>query len=77
MRLPDGPSEHSINLKNALDMGPIDIKVDADNAVFKNYRSGIIQTHLCGPNANHPVKAIGYDQDPVSKVEYVIIQNSW
>ena len=77
VRVPQGSQDHSIYLKNQLDNGPVDIKVDAGNAVFKNYRSGIIETATCGQDAFHNVQAVGYETDPVSKLEYVIIQNSW
>lgn len=60
-----------------MDEGPVEIKVDADNAVFKNYRSGIIKTPSCGQNAQHTVTAIGYDTDPATKTEFVIIKNIW
>jgi len=57
--------------------GAFDLKVDASSDIFKNYRSGIIQTSLCGSNPLHTVKVVGYGWEPAQNTEYLLIQNSW
>lgn len=64
-------------LKAALLYGPVAVTVDADSALFRDYRKGIIKSPACGESLGHAVLAIGYGKSKNKDVEYVIIKNSW
>lgn len=66
-----------LQLKAALLKGPVAISVDASKPIFKNYRTGIINSQECGTLPGHAVIAIGYNKDSFTGEDYVIIKNSW
>lgn len=67
-------------LKAALKYGPVAISVDADSALFRDYRGGVIKSPACGENLGHAVLAVGYGSYGGwirQRQDYVIIKNSW
>ena len=60
----------------ALNYGPVSVSVDADSALFRDYRGGVITSPACGTNVGHAVLAVGYGTDP-RLGDYVTIKNSW
>lgn len=58
----------------AVNQQPISIGVDADQAAFQNYQSGIIRTG-CGQSLDHAVLLVGYGTD--NGVDYWKVKNSW
>jgi len=60
-------------LTNAVAIGPVSVAVEADQACFQFYSSGILKDRSCGTQLDHGVLAVGYD----SKQGYWIVKNSW
>merc|ERR1712224_927370 len=59
------------SLTNALQSRPVSVAIQADQAVFQQYKSGTI-TSGCGSNLDHGVTAVGINSDGSIKVK-----NSW
>jgi len=59
----------------AVDIGPVSVAVEADQAVFQNYKSGVITTG-CGQSLDHGVLVVGYGTDP-TQGDYWTVKNSW
>ena len=65
------PKRSASALKAAIDKGPVAVAVEADKAAFQHYRSGILNSPLCGTNLDHAITAVGYSDG------YYIVRNSW
>jgi len=62
-------------LKAAIAKGPTSVAIEADKAVFSNYKTGVLDTVQCGTNLDHGVLAVGYGME--SGREYILVKNSW
>jgi C1A family cysteine protease len=62
-------------LLNAVAQQPVSVAIEADQAVFQFYSSGVL-TGSCGTNLDHGVLVVGYGTDP-SHGEYWLVKNSW
>ena len=72
-------SDDSMELLEALNIGPVSIAVKANNRAFMYYRSGII-TSGCGTDAqelDHGILLVGAAIDSATKTPYWIVKNSW
>merc|ERR1711981_241524 len=49
-------------LESAIDVTPVSIAIEADQAAFQHYTGGVISSG-CGTNLDHGVLAVGYDSD--------------
>jgi len=58
-------------LKSALMQQPVSVAIEADQNIFQQYSSGVIDNG-CGSQLDHGVLAVGYEGD-----EYFIVKNSW
>ena len=58
-------------LHAAIDKGPVAVAVEADKAPFQHYKSGILNSPLCGTNLDHAITAVGYGDG------FYIVRNSW
>lgn len=63
-------------LKAAIMKQPVSVAIEADKAVFQNYKRGVITSRKCGKQLDHGVLAVGYGTDP-EKGEYFKVKNSW
>jgi C1A family cysteine protease len=63
-------------LLSILNHQPVSIAVEADNAAFMFYRSGII-TKDCGTKLDHGILLVGANIDPDKQIPYWIVKNSW
>jgi len=63
-------------LMAAVNIGPVSIAIEADQAVFQLYTSGVI-TKGCGTKLDHGVLIVGYGTDDTTNVDYWIVKNSW
>ena len=54
---------------------PVAISVQADQDVFRFYKSGILDSDDCGTNVNHGALAVGYDV--LDGKGFWIVKNSW
>jgi len=58
-------------LKAAVEKNPVSVAIEADKSVFQHYKSGILDSRLCGKKLDHGVLAVGYGEG------YFIVKNSW
>ena len=70
----DVPNNSTLALKEAINIMPTTVSVDADSDYWIFYKSGIINTLDWGTYLDHAVTAVGYDQD--NGQEYFIVRNS-
>lgn len=63
-------------LAAAVSLGPVSVAIEADQACFQFYSSGILNDPSCGTNLDHGVLAVGYDKTN-SASPYWIVKNSW
>lgn len=59
----------------AIQRGPVSLTLDAANAPFRNYKSGVVTDPYCGTTLNHAVTGVGYGSDGTHV--YYIVKNSW
>jgi len=62
------------DMKSALQTNPVSIAIEADQASFQNYQSGVL-TSGCGKSLDHGVLAAGYGTE--NGEEYWLVKNSW
>jgi len=61
-------------LENAVAMGPVSVAIEADQAAFQFYTSGVFDAD-CGDQLDHGVLAVGYNT--LNNKKYWIVKNSW
>ena len=61
-------------LKAAIAKGPVSVAIEADQASFQQYKSGVITTG-CGQQLDHGVLAVGYGTE--NNIDYFLVKNSW
>merc|ERR1712146_449427 len=64
------PKEHEDQLAAAVSIGPVSVAIEADQAGFQHYTSGVFDGK-CGTSLDHGVLVVGYSDD------YWIVKNSW
>ena len=62
-------------MKSALMQQPLSISIEADQAVFQQYTSGIITSDSCGTSLDHAVLAVGWGTE--NGVDFWLVKNSW
>merc|ERR1719420_1600494 len=60
------------SLESAIDLNPVSIAIEADQASFQHYTGGILSSG-CGTNLDHGVLAVGYN----TAEGYWLVKNSW
>jgi len=63
-------------LMAAVQLGPVAIAIEADQAAFQLYTGGVI-TKNCGTNLDHGVLLVGYGTDNSTNTDYWLVKNSW
>jgi len=53
------------------------VTIEADQAVFQQYTSGVMDSLACGTQLDHAVAAVGYGTDAATGKDYYIVRNSW
>ena len=71
----DVPAGSSYEMMKAASKNPVSVAIEADTAVFQNYRSGVITENACGHQLDHGVLLVGYERNV--KTPYYIVKNSW
>ena len=72
----DIPQSESALLAALAEYGPIAVAIEADQAAFQFYRSGVMRGQ-CGSNLNHGVLAVGAGVDPETGFPFWKVKNSW
>jgi C1A family cysteine protease len=62
-------------LMKAVLLGPVSIAIEADQAVFQFYHSGVLNDASCGTNLDHGVLLTGFGVD--AGKNYWLVKNSW
>ena len=62
-------------MKAAVVMQPVSVSIEADQAVFQQYTSGIFDSAACGTSTDHATLVVGYGSD--AGTEYWLMKNSW
>eukprot|EP00358_Blepharisma_japonicum_P004868 CAMPEP_0202942912 /NCGR_PEP_ID=MMETSP1395-20130829/3137_1 /ASSEMBLY_ACC=CAM_ASM_000871 /TAXON_ID=5961 /ORGANISM="Blepharisma japonicum, Strain Stock R1072" /LENGTH=245 /DNA_ID=CAMNT_0049639679 /DNA_START=325 /DNA_END=1062 /DNA_ORIENTATION=- len=65
---------NSTALMAALAIGPVSVAVQADQAAFQFYSTGVIDSG-CGTNLDHGVLAVGFNT--TTTIPFYIVKNSW
>ena len=63
-------------MKAAVVQQPVSVSIEADQAVFQQYTSGVFDSTACGTNTDHATLVVGYGTD-VYDNDYWIMKNSW
>jgi len=63
-------------LKSALAQQPVSIAIEADQASFQLYKSGVFSGD-CGAKLDHGVLAVGYGNDATTGEPFWNVKNSW
>jgi cathepsin L len=62
------------SLGAAVDLGPVSVAIEADQAGFQMYKGGVF-SGTCGQNLDHGVLVVGYGTD--TGQDYWKVKNSW
>ena len=62
-------------MKAGIAQRPISVSLEADQAVFQQYQSGIFDSSKCGDTLDHATLLVGYGYE--NDVGYWIMKNSW
>lgn len=68
--------ENHNDLKKALSQQPVSVAIMANQDPWMKYQEGII-TGCKDTRLDHGILAIGYGKDEDTKLEYVLVRNSW
>jgi len=69
------PAQSVDQLKAAIAQQPVSVTVEADRSVFQQYKSGVLDSKLCGTSLDHAITAVGYGTE--NGKEYYLVRNSW
>lgn len=75
----DVPSGDEDALKTAVAQQPVSIAIEADKSVFQLYKSGVLDSPMCGKKLDHGVLAVGYGTAKtfLGHKDYWLVKNSW
>jgi len=72
----DVQADNADQLLAAVAKNPVSVAIQADNDVFRYYKSGVLDSEECGTALNHGVLVVGYGTDE-DGADYWIVKNSW
>jgi C1A family cysteine protease len=64
-------------MKQAVATTAVAVSIQADQDIFHNYVSGVIDSTACGTETDHAVVVNGYGTDADTGLEYWLVRNSW
>jgi len=68
-------ADSASQLLAAVALNPVSVAIQADNDVFRYYKSGVMDSEECGTALNHGVLVVGYGSE--DDQDYWIVKNSW
>ena len=71
----DVKSNDQLALKEAVNINPVVVAIEADTFYFQSYSSGILTDAKCGTTLDHAVEIVGYGRD--NGIDYWTVRNSW
>lgn len=71
----DVPKNNQVALKEAVNLGPVSIAIEADTRAFQLYKGGVLTSSACGTNLDHGVLIVGYGEE--NNTPYWLVKNSW
>ena len=69
------PSATPAKMMRYIQFQPLSVAIQADQPVFKFYKSGVITTTECGQTPDHGVLVVGYGTEDGN--DYWLVKNSW
>ena len=66
----DVPQQNEKQLEAAVAQQPVSIAIEADKTVFQHYKTGVMDSELCGTKLDHGVLLVGYGTDTDSGKDY-------
>ena len=69
------PSGDQSAMMRYIQYQPLSVAIQADQPVFRYYKSGVITTLECGQNTDHGVLVVGYGTEDGH--DYWLVKNSW
>jgi C1A family cysteine protease len=73
----DVPQGNEAALFTAVTAAPVSVAIEADQACFQFYSSGVLDDASCGTQLDHGVLAVGYGTDSASGKQFWKVKNSW
>ena len=69
------PAGDQMAMMRYIQFQPLSVAIQADQPVFKYYKSGVITTEECGQETDHGVLVVGYGTEDGH--DYWLVKNSW
>jgi C1A family cysteine protease len=69
------PQASPASMMRYIQYRPLSVAIQADQPVFKFYKSGVITTVECGQSPDHGVLIVGYGRE--NGYDYWLVKNSW
>ncbi len=73
----DVPANDEDALLAAVAQGPVSVAIEADKSAFQLYKSGVLDSRMCGHQLDHGVLTVGYGTDASLNKDYWKVKNSW
>jgi len=65
-------------LQSAVAIGPVSVAIEADKSAFQLYKSGVLDSFMCGTKLDHGVLVVGYGTSTgIFSKDYWKVKNSW
>jgi C1A family cysteine protease len=69
------PAGDQSSMMRYIQFQPLSVAIQADQPVFRYYKSGVITTEACGQETDHGVLVVGYGTEDGH--DYWLVKNSW
>mmetsp|Transcript_8107 Transcript_8107/g.26084 ORF Transcript_8107/g.26084 Transcript_8107/m.26084 type:complete len:454 (-) Transcript_8107:466-1827(-) len=73
----DVPIDDEDALMAAVAQNPVSVAIEADQSAFQLYKSGVLDSDMCGKKLDHGVLVVGYGTDADTGLDFWKVKNSW